>query len=293
MKFILRSAATLAVGALLAGPVAAFSVAPSFVVGGDRVAGASATTRLYMGWGPDPIWKEVTVVSNEDASKSCVSVTLKVDEETRKGFEVPGQYCQVAAADPDSKPSFLAVASAPNAESEDEFEFLIKRTENNGWITDVEAGTVLRCSQIMGGGFPIADEIDSLKYDFPTQNVLLFAAGSGIAPIRSAIESGQLGTNAGRTARLYYGVRSPDDVPYIGKFAKWESMGVEVVPVVSQPSENYQGRSGYVQTALEEDGVAIPRNSGALLCGMKGMVESVKSTLEAAGVFEGRMLTNF
>ena len=54
-----------------------------------------------------------------------------------------------------------------------------------------------------------------------------------------------------------------------------------------------RGRSGYVQTCLEEDGVPIPRNSGALLCGMKGMAESVTDVLTKAGVFEGRVLTNF
>jgi phage baseplate assembly protein W len=48
-----------------------------------------------------------------------------------------------------------------------------------------------------------------------------------------------------------------------------------------------------VQNALEEDGVAIPRNSGALLCGQKNMAESVSEILKTAGVFEGRILTNF
>lgn len=251
-----------------------------------------------MGWGPDPVWEDATVVSNEEAGKSCVAVTLQISPATRQGFTVPGQYCQVTPSVDFEKPSFFAVASAPNAPSDNEFEFLIKRTDNNDWITEAEPGTVVQCSQVMGGGFALEEELDSLKYDFPTQNVLMFAAGSGIAPIRSAIESGLLKTGTGptkggRTARLYYGVRSVDDVPYVGKFAEWESKGVEVVPVVSQPSENYNGRSGYVQTALEEDGVAIPRNSGVLLCGMKGMVEAVKGILGQAGVFEGRMLTNF
>jgi len=74
----------------------------------------------------------------------------------------------------------------------------------------------------------------------------------------------------------------------------WERAGVEVVPVVSQPEgTGWTGRSGYVQTALEEDGVAMPRNTGALMCGMKGMAESVKELLMASGMFEGRILTNF
>ncbi len=77
-------------------------------------------------------------------------------------------------------------------------------------------------------------------------------------------------------------------------------MGVQVVPVVSQPDlpcvisgTVWNGRTGYVQNALEEDGVAIPRNSGALLCGVNGMCDSVRSMLLESGVFEGRILKNF
>jgi len=255
-------------------------------------------TQLFMGWGPEPIWSSVTVVSNEPASKSCVSVTVEVPGETAEGFEIPGQYCQLKVSeDEEAKPIFLAIASPPAGEGSTQFEFLIKKTDNNDWITEAPAGSVLQCSQVMGSGFPMKENLEGFKYDFPTQNVLLFAAGSGIAPIRSAIESGQLGIATGgaggRTARLYYGVRSVDDVPYVERFELWESMGFEIVPVVSQPADGYEGRCGYVQTALEEDGVPIPRNSGALLCGMKGMAESVTDILSRAGVFEGRILTNF
>lgn len=257
-------------------------------------------SRLFMGWGPDPIWEDASVICNEVASKSCVSLTLKVKPETVEGFTVPGQYCQVKfSTSEDDKPIFLAIASPPstNEGGENEFEFLIKKTDNNSWITEAKPGTVLQCSQVMGGGFPIEENFEGFKYDFPTQNVLMFAAGSGIAPIRSAIESGMLNTNppgkGGRTARLYYGVRSSDDMPYKDRFGKWEMAGIQVVPVLSDPDNDFEGRSGYVQNALEEDGVSIPRNSGALMCGMKGMAEAVKEILCSAGVFEGRILTNF
>ena len=108
--------------------------------------------------------------------------------------------------------------------------------------------------------------------------------------------TGQLGissSSGGRTARLYYGVQTPDDLCFVSKFNEWEQAGFQVVPVMSQPPDGWKGRTGYVQNCLEEDGVAIPRNSGALLCGTKGMAESVKDVLSKAGVFEGRILTNF
>jgi NAD(P)H-flavin reductase len=251
---------------------------------------------LFMGWGPEPIWAPAQIVANEFACSSgiCVSVTVDLgNTDQAKEYTIPGQYVQLRLNE-DVKPLFLAIASPPDTESTS-FEFLIKKTETNEWLTSASTSTAVQISQVLGKGFPIEENVNSLKYDFPTQNVMLFAAGSGIAPIKAAIESGQLltGSSGGRSARVYYGVRTPDDLCFVEDFGKWEASGVEVVPVLSQPPSSWGGRSGYVQNALEEDGVPIPRNSAALLCGMKGMADSVKDILLKAGVFDGRVLTNF
>ena len=58
-------------------------------------------------------------------------------------------------------------------------------------------------------------------------------------------------------------------------------------------AEEWDGRRGYVQGALEADGVSAPGATGALMCGMKGMAEAVKEALVEAGVDEGKVLTNF
>jgi NAD(P)H-flavin reductase len=252
---------------------------------------------LFMGWGPEPIWSQANVVANDVActSGACVSIAVDVgNTDITKEYTIPGQYVQLRLNE-ETKPLFLAISSPPNGES-CIFEFLVKKTDTNEWLTDASIDTAVQVSQVLGGGFPIEENLNSLKYDFPTQNVMLFAVGSGIAPIKAAIESGQLRTGSnggGRSARVYYGERTPGDLCFTDHFARWEAAGVEVVPVLSQPPSSWGGRSGYVQNALEEDGVPIPRNSGALLCGMKGMAESVKDVLLKAGVFEGRVLTNF
>jgi NAD(P)H-flavin reductase len=263
---------------------------------------------LFMGWGPDPIWSTATVTLNEKACSSGLSVVLnvKVSPDTAAEYTVPGQYVQVRRDDNMEKPLFLAIASGPskaddeNAAPASSFEFLVKKTDGNEWLTSIKPGTAIQVSQVLGKGFAIQENLESFKYDFPTQNILLFAAGSGLAPIKAAMESGLLNvkvTPGGRTCRLYYGERTQGDLCYVQDYSKWEAAGIEVVPVLSQPDEDdtssWQGRSGYVQNALEEDGIAVPRNSGALLCGMKGMTESVKDILTKAGVFEGRVLFNF
>jgi NAD(P)H-flavin reductase len=258
------------------------------------------STRLYMGWGPDPIWSPAVVVSNVPACANGRSILLRlsVPSETAAAFTTPGQYVQVKVLNDDEtiKPAFLAICSAPDPENA-YFDFLIKKTDANAWLTSlVAAAETLQISQVLGKGYAVQENLEGFKYDFPTQNIILAAAGSGLAPLASAIESGQLGTggDSSRTCTLYYGERTVDDLCFVDRFEYWQqSCGVTVVPVLSQPDSYYTGRQGYVQTALAEDGIPIPRNSGALLCGMKGMTESVKNLLINAGVFEGRILFNF
>ena len=50
---------------------------------------------------------------------------------------------------------------------------------------------------------------------------------------------------------------------------------------------------GYVQAAMAADSIAIPRNTGACVCGPKDMFVAVKELLTGAGVYEGRVLSNF
>jgi len=260
---------------------------------------ANRITPLF-GWGPDPVWGAAKVEYSVPSPfhDECVHLRVSVPPgvEDAAKFEIPGQYVQVKiAGDDECKPSFIAVAnSIQSVEEEGCYEFLIKKTENNSWCTDTKEGDLLDVSQILGGGFPVAENFDGFKFDFPTQNILMFASGTGIAPIRSVIESGVLKPDSGRSCRLYYGCRSPSEMAYAERFAEWEAAGVQVVPVVSQPEgTGWNGRTGYIQNALEEDGVVAPKNCGAIMCGMKGMADSVKDVLGKAGVIEGRVLTNF
>jgi hypothetical protein len=41
-------------------------------------------------------------------------------------------------------------------------------------------------------GFQVEEYLDKYKMDFPTCEVLMFACGSGLAPIAAAIDSGKL-----------------------------------------------------------------------------------------------------
>ncbi|KAG5183336.1 hypothetical protein JKP88DRAFT_54230 [Tribonema minus] len=243
-------------------------------------------------WATEVEWKTASLVSNKKAADGLYSLTVDAGE-ISTGYKMPGQYVQIKTGD--EKAGFYAIASAPKTDGM--FEFLVKETDTNKWLTQMKSGT-LDMSAVMGNGFPIKEEFTGYKYDFPVQNVILVATGTGIAPIRAAIESGLLEVDTsgpfGRSCTLYYGAHSPERMAYQDKLEEWESKGMTVVPVMSAPAAGaWNGRTGFVQKALGEDGVRVPRNTGALLCGQKEMVAEVKDILGGAGVFAGRQLLNF
>ena len=56
---------------------------------------------------------------------------------------------------------------------------------------------------------------------------------------------------------------------------------------------SWTGRTGFVQGALKEDGIRLPRNSALLVCGHPAMGEEAKAIALAAGVLDGRVLSNY
>jgi len=251
-----------------------------------RLSHTSRISTIRCGWGPDPIWTPNDVVSIKDAAKGLKAITIMPPKDTASGYTIPGQYLQLREPGAE-KAGIFAIASAPGADGA--FEFLIKEqppsnwSPGTGWLTSGSAGLKLEMSQVMGSGFKIAPVLDQVD------SVLLFAAGSGISPIRSTIESGML---AGKEVRLYYGARTLDMMAYQDKFAAWEKLGVSVTPVISKPEgTSWKGATGYVQEIAKE--IGVPKRSAILVCGMKGMFEGVKALAKEAGLADEMVMANF
>ncbi|XP_042465963.1 uncharacterized protein LOC122048464 [Zingiber officinale] len=65
-------------------------------------------------------------------------------------------------------------------------------------------------------------------------------------PICSHIES-DFGATERQGVRLYYGARNLQRMTYQESFKDWESIGVKIIPILSQPDERWSGERGYVQ----------------------------------------------
>ncbi|KAL9364631.1 hypothetical protein Peur_042504 [Populus x canadensis] len=181
------------------------------------------------------------------------------------------------------KPSFLAIASPPSdAASKGAFDFLVKSVAGSTaeLLCGLKRGDVVELSQAVGRGFDIEQIEPAEKY--PT--VLIFATGSGISPIRSLIESG-FNADKRSDVRLYYGARNLKRMAYQDRFKDWESSGVKIVPVLSQPDDNWTGESNYVRAAFSRaKQIYSPTGTGVVLCGQKQMTEEITSILVSDGV---------
>lgn len=235
-------------------------------------------------------WTKATVKDTNVIGEGLHSLHLIVPEDVAASYKLPGQFMQMRVGE-DSKPAFIAVASAPNGGTATTLEFLVKRSEGTaGAICAMSKGDKIEVSPVMGKGFVLAPI--SPAEAFP--NVFIFATGSGISPIRALIEATE--ENGGLAAskrnggvRLWIGSRTAAHLPYADRFGAWERAGVKVTPVFSQ------GLGGcYVQDAFAATwGVRDPATTGSIMVGQKQMAEALNGMLTAAGVPKERIITNF
>ncbi len=197
---------------------------------------------------------------------------------------VPGQVVKLRAP---SGEAYFALASAPSPDGT--AELLVKR---GGKIADevVAAalpGTRLETSAPFGKGFPIAQA--------EGRDLLLFAAGSGIAPIRALLQHVLAHRNRFRRVTLFYGQRRGGDFAYRPEHLDWERHGVRVVLCPSDADEAWPGVRGRVQEVARALalGGSDPAGTEAYVCGMTAMVNDVKGTLKDAGVPPDRVHLNF
>jgi NAD(P)H-flavin reductase len=196
----------------------------------------------------------------------------------------PGQVVKIHAAPGEG---FFALASAPDPTGA--ADLLVKR---GGRVADAAiaaavAGATLSVTPPFGKGFPVEDAVG--------RDVLLFAAGSAIGPIRALVQ--HLARDRERFGRvtLFYGQRHGDEFAYVREHLAWERHGVRVVLCPSAEDDAWPGVRGRVQEVARSlaFGGAAPGNTVAFVAGMTAMVEDVRRTLGGAGIPPGRVHANF
>jgi NAD(P)H-flavin reductase len=227
-------------------------------------------------------FEPVRVLAARDETPALRSLRLDLGP-LAPSHSLPGQVVKVRAP---SGEAYFALASAPAADGHGDL--LLKR---GGRIADevVAAaipGTTLEVSAPFGKGFPVAAA--------EGRDMLLFAAGSGIAPVRALLEHVMAHRDRFGRTTLFYGQRRGSDFAYRAEHIEWERHGIRVV-LCPSADEAWQGVRGRVQEVARALGFGgtDPGGTEAFVCGMSAMVADVKATLAAAGVPPEHVHLNF
>jgi NAD(P)H-flavin reductase len=218
-------------------------------------------------------WHPTTVAAVLPATEDLTELILDIGGTPLVGtHRAPGQYVRLALPEVGESP--FAIASPPEPFGT-RWEFLLKGgSALADTLMRLQPGAQVHSKRPEGRGFPLVQARGG--------NLLLFATGSGISPIRSVIESVRAERSAYGRVTLYFGARTPQAFAYEDELHHWESTGIRVVRTVSQPgASGWQGLTGYVQAHLGEVQV---EDTLAFVCGQSGMVQEVIDALRARGL---------
>ena len=204
------------------------------------------------------------------------SIRLKILEGGPLTFSA-GQYAKVVYQNGTEK--YYSIASIPG---DTDIEFHIRRsgegTSSSHFVLDkLTIGDPVTVTAPMGGAY--------LRADHPGP-MLCVAGGSGLAPIRSIVET-SVRDQPEREIHLYFGVRDERDIYFEERFSSLANTHEQFffTPVLSEPSGKTKRRTGFVHEAIAAD-LSNFANWKAYLCGPPIMVDSVKDLLKQHDVHD-------
>ncbi|MBL4851316.1 MAG: CDP-6-deoxy-delta-3,4-glucoseen reductase [Gammaproteobacteria bacterium] len=192
---------------------------------------------------------------------------------------IAGQYIDIIMSD--SRHRTYSIANAPRDDGMIELHI---RNVEGGRFSDfvfhhLEQKTILRIEGPMGAFY--------LRQD-STRPMLLVAGGTGLAPIKAIIEAAQQAGDR-RKIILYWGVRSQRDLYFQDTIEQWaEQKHFTSILVLSEPEDDWQGRSGFVHEAVLDDITDLAQYD-VYAAGPPIMVSAVRSRFLAAGLPEPQL----
>jgi NAD(P)H-flavin reductase len=230
------------------------------------------------------VYTPAPVLDAWDETHALRAIRVTLPPEHAHAHVRPGQLVKIHTG---AGEGFFAFASAPAAGGA--ADLLVKRGGKvaDATIARAAPGATLELTEPFGNGFPVEEAAG--------RDVLLFAAGSGIGPIRALVQHVIGRRDAFGRATLFYGQRHGAEFAYRPEHLAWDRAGVRVVLCPSGEDDAWPGVRGRVQEVARSlaFGGSPPEYTVAFVCGMKAMVEDVRATLGEAGIPPGRVHANF
>lgn len=222
-----------------------------------------------------------TIERLEKLSHDVFHLVLSIPSASEVRFH-PGQYLNVMLDD--GSPRSFSMASPPSGGL---FDFHIRRVPGGHFTgrleTDYRPGDVLDVELPLG----------SFRHDAASpRDLLMVAGGTGLAPIKSIIESLR-DTPDAPGITLYWGVRRAEDLYLDDLLDQWARTlpNFRYVPVLSEADPQWGGRRGYVHEAVCQDHDDLS-GFDAYLCGPPPMIAAAKSGFAQRGLSLERIFSD-
>lgn len=218
------------------------------------------------------------VMSMQRLNHDVMQVFLKLPAVERLDY-LAGQYVDILLRD-GSRRSF-SLANAPG--SSEELELHIRHVPGGQFTTavfeEMKEKALVRVQGPLGSFFLREDS---------QRPIILVGGGTGFAPLKAIIEQ-VIEDGIGRPIHLYWGARDIADL-YSDLPRQWQEMlpNFRFTPVLSDASDEWQGRRGWVHEAVLED-YPQPADHDVYMAGPPPMIEAGHAAFAAAGLPETQL----
>jgi len=208
----------------------------------------------------------------ERLAQDVIGVSLRLPPTADFSF-IPGQYIDIIGPNSIRRSYSLANADFISKTLELHIRELPGGQMSEYWFNQAKINDLLRLNGPLGTFFlrEIAD-----------RDLIFLATGTGIAPVKSMLESLSLrkDNRRPRSTKVLWGGRSIEDLYFNVNEVPGD---FTFTPVLSRPSGNWSGAKGYVQEILLNYKQDL-KNAVVYACGSNNMIQSAKSLLIASGL---------
>lgn len=216
----------------------------------------------------------------EKLAVGVIKVVLRLPPTSDFVF-LPGQYIDVIAQGGIRRSYSLANASAADKLLELHIQAVPGGIMSEYWFCQAKVNDLLRLNGPLGTFF---------LRDVAELDLVFIATGTGIAPVKSMLESIESLPieNRPRSITVYWGGRKPVDL-YCDINSISETH--RYVPVLSRAGSDWSGARGYVQQVLLAE-ISDLSETVVYACGSSAMIQSSKDLLLTAGLPEQNFLSD-
>lgn len=215
---------------------------------------------------PKPLTVPCKIDSLKKVSEDILVINLRTPPNSNISF-IPGQYIDMIGPE-GVKRSYSIANNLKDGLVELHVKRVIDGTFSNYWFSKAVVNDLLRLNGPHGTFF--------LREN--NKGVIFLATGTGIAPIKSILDSlsESQSTNT-KSIYLIWGGRNMPDL-YIDFAHMYKKLDLKFIPVLSQPSTDWNGEVGYVQDALIRQNLDLA-NYSVYACGLDKMIADSRNLL--------------